>query len=60
VLELVPGKTLAELLGAGPLDVCEALRICSQIAEGLEAAHDKGVIHGDLKPANIKITSEGR
>ncbi|HEV8612423.1 MAG TPA: protein kinase, partial [Gemmatimonadales bacterium] len=60
VLELVPGKTLAELLSDGPLGVEEALRIGSQIAEALEAAHEKGTIHRDLKPANIKVTPEGK
>ena len=59
MLELVPGKTLAERVDAGPLDVREALRICSEIAEGLEAAHDN-IVHRDLKPANIKITAEGK
>src|SRR6185503_10611648 len=60
VLELVPGETLAERVAAGPLDVGEALRICGQIAEGLEAAHEKGIIHRDLKPANVKVTPEGK
>ena len=60
VLELVPGETLAERLAAGPLGIAEALRICGQIAEALEAAHEKGVIHRDLKPANIKVTPEGK
>ena len=60
VLELVPGETLAERLAKGPLPVEEALEICSQIAEGVEAAHEKGVIHRDLKPANVKVTPEGK
>jgi len=55
VLELVPGKTLE-----GPLPVEEALRVARQIAEALEAAHEKGIVHRDLKPANIKITPEGK
>jgi Tol biopolymer transport system component len=59
VLELVPGQTLAERLEAGPVSVREALEIAGQIAEALEAAHDRGIIHRDLKPANIKITPEG-
>jgi eukaryotic-like serine/threonine-protein kinase len=60
VLELVPGQTLAERLAARRLSVEEALRICGQVAEALEAAHEKGIIHRDLKPANIKVTPEGK
>src|SRR4029450_129661 len=59
VLELVEGPTLAERLAHGRLPVQEALRVGGQIADALEAAHDKGIIHRDLKPANIKITSAG-
>ncbi len=60
VLELVPGETLAERVAKGPVPVEEALEICRQIAEGMEAAHEKGVIHRDLKPANVKVTPEGK
>ncbi len=59
VLEMVPGLTLEEQLRKGPLSLKEILQICTQIAEGLEAAHAKGIIHRDLKPANIKITPQG-
>ena len=59
-LELVPGETLAEKVAKGPLPVEEALEACRQIAEGVEAAHEKGVIHRDLKPANVKVTPEGK
>ena len=55
VLELVEGPTLADRLAKGPLPPTEALTIARQIAEALEAAHEKGIIHRDLKPANIKI-----
>ena len=60
VLKLVPGETLGERVAKGPLPVKEVLDICRQIAEGVEAAHEKGVIHRDLKPANMKVTPEGR
>ena len=59
VLELVEGATLAERLAKGPLPAQEALSVARQIAEALEAAHEKGIIHRDLKPANIKITPDG-
>ncbi len=60
VLELVEGQTLAERIKTGPVPVEEALNLALQIAEALEAAHEKGVIHRDLKPANIKITPDGK
>jgi Tol biopolymer transport system component len=60
VMELVPGETLAERVKAGPLGIEEALKIAVQIAEALEAAHEKGIIHRDLKPANVKVTPEGK
>ena len=56
VLELVEGETLADRIKAGPIPVEESLKLALQIAEALEAAHEKGVIHRDLKPANIKVT----
>jgi serine/threonine-protein kinase len=59
VLELVDGPTLAERIARGPISVNEALAIARQIADAVEAAHEKGIIHRDLKPANIKITPNG-
>jgi eukaryotic-like serine/threonine-protein kinase len=60
VLELVEGETLAERIKAGSVSVEESLKLALQIAEALEAAHEKGVIHRDLKPANIKVTPDGK
>ena len=61
ILELVEGETLAQRLKrTGPIPVDEALRVMSQVAEALEAAHQKGITHRDIKPANIKVTPEGR
>jgi eukaryotic-like serine/threonine-protein kinase len=58
VMELVDGPTLAELLAAGALPIETALSFARQIADAIEAAHDKGIVHRDLKPANIKITDQ--
>ncbi|HET9370554.1 MAG TPA: protein kinase [Vicinamibacterales bacterium] len=60
VMELVEGRTIAELVHGGPLDVDDAVRYASEIAAGLESAHEKGIVHRDLKPANVKITPDGR
>src|SRR5262249_43677157 len=61
VLELVEGETLAERLKrTGPMPVAEALRVMSQVADAIEAAHRKGITHRDIKPANVKLTPEGR
>ena len=59
VMELVDGPDLAQRIARGPIPVDEAIAIARQIAEALEAAHDQGVIHRDLKPPNIKIRPDG-
>ncbi len=60
VLELIEGDTLSDRLKHGAIPVEEARKLALQIAEALEAAHEKGVIHRDLKPANIKVTPDGK
>jgi serine/threonine protein kinase len=60
VMELIEGDTLADRIKAGAIPVEESLKLALQIAEALEAAHEKGVIHRDLKPANIKVTPDGK
>jgi Tol biopolymer transport system component len=59
-MELVEGDDLSVTLGKGALPVDEAVDIATQIAEGLEEAHENGVVHRDLKPANVKRTPDGK
>jgi len=59
VLELVAGRTLAALVSAGPLPVPRALDLAAQIAAGLAAAHEAGLVHRDVKPANVLVTRDG-
>src|SRR5438067_969227 len=60
VMELVEGVTLAERIAQGPIPIEEALMLAKQVAEALEAAHEKGIIHRDLKPENVMVTAGGR
>src|SRR5262249_27968546 len=59
VIELVDGQSLAELLQDGPLAIGQAVSIAAQVCDALEAAHSTGVVHRDVKPANILIGPSG-
>ena len=60
VMEMVPGETLADRIQRSPMPVEELLEVARQLADALDAAHEKGAVHRDLKPANIKITPDGK
>jgi len=60
VMEHVPGTTLSEKLCRGPLPEDDVIRIGIQLGEGLTAAHEQGIFHGDLKPGNLRLTSDNR
>jgi serine/threonine-protein kinase len=56
----IEGQSLKKKIDSGPLELDEALRIATQVAEGLQEAHKKGVVHRDIKSANIMVTEEGQ
>ncbi len=58
-MELVEGEDLSQRIARGAIPLDEALPIAKQIADALEAAHDRGIVHRDLKPANIKVRDDG-
>ena len=58
IMEFVDGPTLADRLAQGPMLLDEVLAVARQIAEALEAAHERGIVHRDLKPANIKLMQD--
>ena len=60
IMERVEGEDLAQRLRRGAMPVGETLEVARQVAEALEAAHDRGIVHRDLKPANVMLTPEGR
>jgi serine/threonine protein kinase len=60
VMELVEGLSLADRLRSGPIPIDETLSVVAQIAEGLEAAHETGVVHRDLKPSNVMLLPDGK
>ncbi len=60
ILEFVEGDTLADRLAQGALPLAQSLDLARQIAEALEAAHERGIVHRDLKPANVKLTPDGK
>jgi len=59
VMEFIDGKELKDKIKSGPVEINEAVKIISQIAEGLKAAHKKGIVHRDIKSSNIMINNEG-
>jgi serine/threonine protein kinase len=58
-MEMVPGKTLREMLFSGALPIKRLLQVAAQVAEGLARAHEAGIVHRDLKPENVMVTKDG-
>jgi hypothetical protein len=59
VMELLEGETLASRIARGPLPIADVVSLATQIADALDAAHNKGIVHRDLKPANINVSADG-
>jgi len=59
-MAFIEGRSLRERIGSGPLEIDEALKIAAQVAEGLQEAHNKGIVHRDIKSANIMVTPKGQ
>lgn len=59
-MEFIEGQTLKDKIESEPLEIEEAVKIVTQVAEGLSEAHIKGIVHRDIKPANIMVTAKGQ
>ena len=60
VMEIIKGESLREKIAKGPLKLDEAMRIATEVAEGLHEAHEHKIVHRDIKPANIMLTTKGQ
>jgi len=60
VMECLEGRTLSDRIRAGPIPIDDVIEFCIQIADGLDAAHSKGIVHRDIKPANIFVTARNQ